>query len=94
MTCLNGYAFDPTLDSLAESLIKSDGGAIAVWSSSGMTTPDEQAEMNRRLYTLMFGENARQMTIGEIVMRAKEAISNSDIRRTWILFGDPTTKIR
>jgi len=27
MTCLNGYSFDPILDSLAESLIKADGGA-------------------------------------------------------------------
>jgi hypothetical protein len=94
MTCLNGYSFDPTMDSLAESLIKAEGGAIAVWSSSGMTGPDEQAAMNRALYGLLFGENARGKTIGEIVVRAKEATSNSDIRRTWILLGDPTTKIR
>lgn len=94
MTCLNGYGFDPILDSLSESLIKTEGGAIAVWSSSGMTYPDEQSAMNRALYGLLFGENARQKTIGEIVVRAKEATSNSDIRRTWILIGDPTTKIR
>jgi hypothetical protein len=94
MTCLNGYSFDPILDSLSESLIKTEGGAIAVWSSSGMSYPDEQAAMNRALYGLLFGENARQKTIGEIVVRAKEATSNSDIRRTWILIGDPTTKIR
>jgi hypothetical protein len=94
MTCLNGYLFDPTLDSLAESLIKSQGGAIAVWSSSGMTDPDEQDAMNRALYGLLFGKDARKKTIGEMVVKAKEAISNSDIRRTWILIGDPTTKIR
>ena len=94
MTCLNGYGFDPALDSLAESLIKAEGGAIAVWSSSGMTDPEGQAAMNRALYGLLFGENARQKTIGEIVVRAKEATSNPDIRRTWILIGDPTLKIR
>jgi hypothetical protein len=94
MTCLNGYGFDPIQDSLSESLIKTEGGAIAVWSSSGMTHPDEQAAMNRALYRLLFGKKARQKTIGEIVVRAKEATSNSDIRRTWILIGDPTTTIR
>jgi Peptidase family C25 len=94
MTCLNGYGFDPIQDSLSESLIKTEGGAIAVWSSSGMTYPDEQSAMNRALYGLLFGGDARQKTVGEIVVRAKEATSNSDIRRTWILIGDPTTKIR
>jgi hypothetical protein len=94
MTCLNGYGFDPIQDSLSESLIKTEGGAIAVWSSSGITYPDEQSAMNRALYGLLFCESSRQMTIGEIVVRAKEATSSSDIRRTWILIGDPTTKIR
>jgi hypothetical protein len=94
MTCLNGYVFDPVRDSLSESLIKAEGGAIAVWSSSGITYPGEQSTMNRALYGLLFSEKARQKTIGEIVMRAKEATSNSDLRRTWILIGDPTTKIR
>jgi len=94
MTCLNGYGFDPSVDSLAEALMKAEGGAIAVWSSSGMTEPGDQAAMNRRLYELMFGESSREMTIGEMVVRAKEATSNSDIRRTWILIGDPTTRIK
>ncbi len=41
MTCLNGYFDDPALESLAESLLKAErGGAVAVWSSSGMTIAD------------------------------------------------------
>jgi predicted outer membrane repeat protein len=94
MTCLNGYGYDPILDSLAESLIKADGGAIAVWSSSGMTDPDDQAAINRALYALLFGDNGRNMTLGEVVVKAKEATTNSDIRRTWVMIGDPTMKIR
>jgi hypothetical protein len=95
MDCLNGYFQEATTDSLAEALLKNErGGAIAVWASSALTTPNEQAAMNRALYGLLFDENARQKTIGEVVVRAKEATSNSDIRRTWILIGDPTTKIR
>lgn len=48
MTCLNGYFDDPALSSLAEALMKTGtGGAVAVWASSGMTTADEQALMDR-----------------------------------------------
>ncbi|MGH9822860.1 MAG: C25 family cysteine peptidase, partial [Blastocatellia bacterium] len=40
MTCLNGAFNDPVLDSLAESLLKApQGGAVAVWASSGITDP-------------------------------------------------------
>jgi len=38
--------------------------------------------------------NGQGLTIGEAVMRAKQATSDSDIRRTWILFGDPTLRLR
>ena len=95
MDCLNGYFQEATTDSLAEALLKNErGGAIAIWASSALTTPNEQAAMSRALYGLLFDENARQKTIGEVVVRAKEATSNPDLRRTWTLIGDPTTKIR
>lgn len=94
MTCFNGYFHDPALDSLAESLLKAEhGGAIAVWASSGMTAPGSQAAMNRELYRLLFNQS-RAITIGEAVKRAKSSINDPDIRRTWILLGDPTMKLR
>jgi hypothetical protein len=34
------------------------------------------------------------LTLGEAVRRAKAATGDSDVRRTWILFGDPTTKLK
>ncbi len=34
------------------------------------------------------------MTIGEAVIRAKAASSDSDVRRTWILLVDPATKLK
>jgi hypothetical protein len=38
MTCYNGWFLDPNTNRLAEVLLKSpDGGAVAVWASSGMT---------------------------------------------------------
>lgn len=54
MTCLNGYFHDPALDSLGESLMKAErGGAVAVWASSGMTLPADQALLNQELYRLL-----------------------------------------
>ena len=94
MTCLNGYFQDPVLDSLGESLLKAErGGAVAVWASSGMTLPTDQTLLNQELYRLMFNRG-QTMTIGEAVIRAKAASSDSDVRRTWILLGDPAMKLK
>jgi len=93
MTCLNGFFQDPYSESLAETFLKAErGGAVAVWTSSGLTLPGEQAVMNLELIRLLF--NGQGLTIGEAIMRAKRAVTNSDIRRTWILFGDPTLRLR
>jgi hypothetical protein len=92
MTCLNGY-FHDYYDNLAEALMKAEqGGAVAVWTSSGLTDVYEQVIMNQELIKLLF--NGEGLTLGEAVVRAKQVVSDQDIRKTWILFGDPTTKIR
>ncbi len=94
MTCLNGYYQDPIVDSLAESLMKaSRGGAIAVWSSSGMTMPGNQVVLNQQFYRTLFNESASS-NIGDVTKRAKSAVTDLDVRRTWMLFGDPTSKLR
>jgi hypothetical protein len=93
MTCLNGFFQDPYSESLAETFLKAErGGAIAVWTSSGLTDPVGQVPMNRELVRLLF--NGQGLTIGEAVMGAKQAVTNLDIRRTWILFGDPLIRLR
>jgi hypothetical protein len=38
--------------------------------------------------------NGESLTLGEAVKKAKGAVSDQDVRRTWILFGDPTTRLR
>src|SRR5262249_27258967 len=93
MTCLNGYFGDPAFDSLAESWLKSDGGATAVWASSGMTLPAGQALMNQEAYRQLFAP-APGKRLGDALPAAKAAIADPDIRRTWILFGDPTARLR
>jgi hypothetical protein len=93
MTCLNGFFQDVYTESLAEALLKAkSGGAIAVWASSGLTEPDKQAVMNKELIKLLFGREL--ITLGEATARAKASISDQDIRKTWILFGDPTTRLK
>jgi hypothetical protein len=93
MTCLNGFFQAPYADSLAEALLKADqGGAIAVWASSGLTDPEWQVPMNKELIRLLF--NGQGLPLGEATARAKAATSDQDMRRTWILFGDPTTRLK
>ena len=93
MTCLNGFYHDPYAESLAESLMRVErGGAVAVWASSALTTAGEQTNMNRRLYSQLFASGTP--TLGEAVQKAKAAATDADVRRTWLLFGDPTMKLR
>ncbi len=98
MTCLNGQVQDPFGDGLAEALMKVEqGGAIAVWASSALTEPDGQALMNKELFRHLFPafkSSAPGLTLGEAVMKAKAASSDIDVKRSWILLGDPTIKLR
>ncbi|HTG17132.1 MAG TPA: C25 family cysteine peptidase [Blastocatellia bacterium] len=93
VTCLNGYFQDPVSDSLAESLMKAErGGAVAVLASSGFIEPGPQAVMARQMFQLIFGSES--MTVGEMVTRAKASVSDIDVRRTYTLFGDPSTRLK
>jgi hypothetical protein len=93
MTCLNGMFHDVYTESLAEALLKAgQGGAIAVWASSGLTGLEGQVVMNQELMRLLFSQE--KLTLGEAAMRAKRVATDPDVRKTWILFGDPTTKLK
>jgi hypothetical protein len=93
MTCLNGFFQAPYMDSLAEALIKRpQGGAVAVWASSDLTASIDQAFMNQELIRLLFG--AKSLRLGEAIRRAKAATTDPDVRKTWILFGDPSMKLK
>jgi uncharacterized repeat protein (TIGR01451 family) len=92
MDCLNGYFHDMFTESLAEALMKNaNGGAVGVWASSALTSPDQQLLVNLELYRQIFGGSP---TIGDAILKAKKATTDRDVRRTWILFGDPTMKLR
>jgi Peptidase family C25 len=93
MNCLNAYFIDPRSDSLGERLMRADnGGASAVWASSGQTDQAGQATLNQEFYRLLFGTTP--LTVGEAAARAKAAVASPDIRRTWTLLGDPAMRLR
>jgi hypothetical protein len=92
MNCLNGYFQDVGRDSLGESLMKAErGGAVAVWASSGMTAPDGQTSIDQEFCRQLSDRNA---TIGEAIRNAKAATGDRDIRRTWMLLGDPAMHVK
>lgn len=96
LTCLNGYFVDPNplRESLAEYLVKyPNGGAVAAWASTGLTTPDIQEVMATRYYTKL-GEGSIPR-IGDLIKDAKSVIvGGRDVRLSWALMGDPMLKLR
>jgi len=88
MNCLNGAFHEPLLSGLGEVLIREpDGGAAAVWASSAITESSAQEMLMTVFYEELFAQSGT--TIGEAAVAAKAAIDNGDVRRTWILLGDP-----
>jgi uncharacterized repeat protein (TIGR01451 family) len=91
MDCLNGLFQDVYAQSLAESLILApNGGAVAVWASSGFTDQPPQASMNLAFLHQLAAHPGD--LLGRLVLNAKAGTTDSDVRRTWILFGDPAMK--
>lgn len=95
MNCLNGYFHDPVLQGLSESLLKApQGGAVAAWGSSALTFADAQVPVNQEFYRLVFMNPSEGATIGEAAIRAKAMTGDYDVRHSWILFGDPTMRLK
>jgi hypothetical protein len=93
LTCLNGYSHDPVAVSLGKSMVLAPStGAIATWSSSGLTVPEAQQEMAQSFYSTFFSKPNQRL--GDAIRAAKAATTDTDVRRTWILLGDPTVRLR
>jgi uncharacterized repeat protein (TIGR01451 family) len=93
MNCLNGFFQDVYTESLAESLLLAkNGGAVAVWASSGLNQADPQAQMDKVMVGLLFTQPSP--ALGDAANQAKSGIADPDVRRTYILFGDPVMRIK
>ncbi len=93
MNCLNGFFHDVYTQSLAEALMLApNGGAVSVWASSGLTDAGPQFQMDQELVRTLFSRPL--ITVGDAVLSAKSAIADSDVRKTFILFGDPLMRLK
>ena len=90
--CLNGLFQDVYAQSLSKALILApNGGAVAVWASSGFTSEPPQASMDLALLHEI-AANANEM-LGLMVLHAKMNATDNDVRRTWNLLGDPAMRL-
>ena len=102
LSCLNAYFITPREDpnpnfdstSLAEKLVRApNGGAVAMWASTGETTPDVQEIMGQRFLAQFTSGNL--VRIGDLINDSKTQIAGgTDVRLSWALLGDPMLKMR
>ena len=92
LDCLNGYFHDVYTTSMAESLLLApNGGAVAVWSSSGLNDAAPQGELDKDMVQGLF--SAKNVALGDAIRAAKVKSGVLDIRKTYILFGDPAMQL-
>ncbi len=93
MDCLNGLLQDVYQDPLAVTLILApNGGGVAVLASSGLNQPQPQTRLDTLVVQNAF--SSPRPTLGDAILRAKPQIDDLDVRRTYILFGDPAMRIK
>ena len=92
MDCLNGYFHDVYATSLSTALLLApNGGAVGVWASSGFTDAAPQATMDQALLGALAANPSTP--IAKAILGAKLGITDPDVRRTWIFFGDPAMRL-
>jgi len=87
INCLNGDYAEANMESVAEAVMKRRfGGARSVWASSGWNGAFDQEYFTRDFYQKVF----TGMPLGEAARQTKMMYPITDLRRTYIFFGDPT----
>ncbi len=59
---------------------------------TGLTDPMGQVTMSTFFYQKVFSGAFR--TVGEAMVAAKKVVTDKDVRRTWIFFGDPAMHLK
>src|SRR4029077_1684234 len=93
MDCLNGLFQDVIETPLAVTLVLApNGGGVAVLASSGLNQAPPQTMLDKIIVQSLF--STPQPTLGEAIVQVKSQITDPDVRRTYILFGDPAMRIK
>jgi len=102
MTCLDGYFIVPSSESLdissiGEKVVRASGkGAIASWSPTGLGVASGHDFLEKGLFQAIFQYGVQH--VGPATTLAKVYLSNEtsgyqDLLNTYILFGDPLTRL-
>jgi len=92
MDCLNGFFQDVYAQPLGVSLLLApNGGGVAVLASSGLNQPTPQTMLDQLVV-----QNAlvAHSTLGGSILKAKTQITDPDVRKTFLLFGDPAMQVK
>ena len=93
MDCLNGFFQDVYGQPLGVTLLLApNGGAVAVLASSGLNQAPPQTKLDALVVQSALGANGT--TLGESILKAKSNIADPDVRRTYVLFGDPAMQVK
>jgi Peptidase family C25 len=93
MNCLNGFFQDVYQQPLAVTLMTApDGGAAAVLASSGLNQAAPQTQLDKLI--VQEALTPSRPALGEVIRKAKSQIGDSEVRKTYILFGDPAMRIK
>ncbi len=92
MDCLNGFFQDVYAQPLGTTLLLApNGGGVAVLASSGLNQPSPQTSLDT--FIVQNALNATT-TLGDSILQAKTQISDPDVRKTYVLFGDPAMQMK
>jgi len=96
MNCLNGFFHHPSLDSLAEALVKVEGrGAVAAFSPSGLSVNEAAHVYHKALLAEI--ESRRHARLGDAILAAQAAYADSgafpELLSIYHLLGDPALRI-
>lgn len=101
--CLNGFFTGPAgQPSLAETLQRHPGGAVAVWAPAGLGYTSGHRSLMGALYDVLFSDAAptsAPLTLGAATASAQLAAYASseywaELIQTYVFFGDPATQLR
>ncbi|MCM8797614.1 MAG: C25 family cysteine peptidase [Candidatus Omnitrophica bacterium] len=100
LTCMDGFYLHPFIyECMAEVFLKQkERGAVAYWSSTGMTDTEGQLAMNKGLFEAVFVD--KNTNLGSATTQAKvysysiNGAYRNDWISTWTLFGDPSLNLK
>jgi hypothetical protein len=99
MTCYTGFFHGPA-ESLAETLLRAPGGAVASWASSGQSAVRGQDVLLDGLLATLLTDAPAGVTLGQAVLAAKLHLygagggAYAEALDTFHLFGDPALVIQ